>query len=51
MRALAAGSYKGFYGFEWEKQWHPDIAEPEVAFPHYAQVMSKWLAEAGVAAR
>ena len=51
VRALAGGGYQGFYGFEWEKQWHPDIAEPEVAFPHYAQVMSKWLAEAGVAPR
>jgi sugar phosphate isomerase/epimerase len=49
--ALAAGGYKGYYGFEWEKQWHPDIAEPEVAFPQYAEVVSKWLSEAGVAAR
>ena len=49
VQALAAGGYKGYYGFEWEKQWHPDIAEPEVAFPQYAQVMAKWLAEAGVA--
>ena len=39
--ALAAGGYKGYYGFEWEKQWHPDIAEPEVAFPHYAEVMTQ----------
>jgi sugar phosphate isomerase/epimerase len=51
VRALAAGGYPGFYGFEWEKQWHPDIAEPEVAFPQYAEVMRTWLAEAGVRPR
>jgi sugar phosphate isomerase/epimerase len=51
VRALAAGGYSGFYGFEWEKQWHPDIAEPEVAFPQYAEVMRTWLAEAGVRAK
>ena len=39
--ALAAGGYKGYYGFEWEKQWHPDIAEPEVAFPQYAEVVTQ----------
>ncbi len=51
VRALAAGGYKGYYGFEWEKQWHPDIAEPDVAFPQYAKIMSQWLAEAGVTPR
>ena len=20
--------YKGYYSFEWEKLWHPEIAEP-----------------------
>jgi len=38
---LHHGGYKGYYGFEWEKMWHPDIAEPEIAMPDYAQVMSK----------
>ena len=45
---LATGGYKGLYGFEWEKVWHPEIEEPEVAFPHYAQLMRQWLADAGV---
>ncbi|MEJ7589531.1 MAG: sugar phosphate isomerase/epimerase family protein [Ferruginibacter sp.] len=31
--------YKGFYSFEWEKLWHPEIAEPEVALSDYANVM------------
>jgi sugar phosphate isomerase/epimerase len=47
---LAANGYKGYYCFEWEKKWHPEIDPPEVAFPHYARTMSAWLAEAGVKA-
>ena len=30
---LAKAGYRGYYGFEWEKAWHPEIEEPEVAFP------------------
>ena len=48
VRVLAKGGYAGFYSFEWEKGWHPEIEEPEVAFPHYAKVMSGWLDELGV---
>lgn len=50
VKALAAGGYKGFYCFEWEKRWHPEIEEPEIAFPHYAKVMREYLTEAGVKA-
>jgi len=50
VRVLASGGYKGYYCFEWEKKWHPDIEEPEVAFPHYAKVMTEYLTEAGVKA-
>jgi sugar phosphate isomerase/epimerase len=38
---LEKNNYKGYYSFEWEKMWHPEIAEPEVAIPHYAQAMKK----------
>ena len=48
VRVLATSGYKGFYCFEWEKKWHPEIEEPEVAFPHYAKTMRDYLAEAGV---
>jgi sugar phosphate isomerase/epimerase len=48
VRVLATGGYKGFYCFEWEKKWHPEIEEPEIAFPHYAKTMREYLAEAGV---
>ena len=47
---LARGGYRGLYGFEWEKRWHPSLADPEIAFPQYAEVMRRYLSEAGVAA-
>jgi sugar phosphate isomerase/epimerase len=50
VRVLASNGYKGYYCFEWEKRWHPDIDEPEVAFPHYAKTMTGYLADAGVTA-
>jgi sugar phosphate isomerase/epimerase len=40
---LAERGYDGFVSFEWEKRWHPEIEEPEVAFPHYAKVMGEYL--------
>ena len=33
---LAAVGYDGWYTFEWEKRWHPEIEEPEVAVPAFA---------------
>jgi len=48
VRVLASHDYKGFYCFEWEKRWHPDIDDPEVSFPHYAKKMGEYLAEYGV---
>lgn len=50
VKVLAAGGYKGYYSFEWEKRWHPEIEDPEIAFPHYAKVMREYLTEAGVKA-
>lgn len=50
VKVLAASGYKGYYCFEWEKKWHPEIEEPEIAFPHYAKVMREYLAEAGIKA-
>jgi sugar phosphate isomerase/epimerase len=38
---LRKGGYKGYYSFEWEKLWHPEIAEPEVAIAQYAQKMKE----------
>jgi sugar phosphate isomerase/epimerase len=39
--ALANGGYKGYYSFEWEKLWHPEIAAPEVAIADYPVAMKR----------
>lgn len=38
---LRRGKYKGYYSFEWEKLWHPEIDEPEIAIAYYAKVMKE----------
>ncbi len=37
LHALKNGPYTGFYSFEWEKLWHPEIQEPEIAIPHFSK--------------
>jgi len=44
--ALQKIGYKGFYCFEWEKVWHPDLTDPEIAIADYARVMTGYLREA-----
>jgi len=46
IEALRSIGYKGFYCFEWEKLWHPDIADPEIAIADYAQVVGQCLGDA-----
>jgi glucosamine-6-phosphate deaminase len=41
--ALVARGYQGFVSFEWEKRWHPEIEEPEVALPHFIRYVSQRL--------
>lgn len=48
VKVLVEGGYRGYYSFEWEKAWHPEIEEPEVAIPHFARVMREYLTEAGL---
>lgn len=42
LHALKQGNYSGYYSFEWEKLWHPELGEPEIAIPHFAQNFSKF---------
>jgi sugar phosphate isomerase/epimerase len=39
VQILLKKQYAGFVSFEWEKRWHPEIPEPEVALPHFI----KWI--------
>lgn len=41
--ALIKDNYSGYYSFEWEKMWHPGIAEPEVALAHFPEAMQRHL--------
>lgn len=43
--ALRKGGYKGYYSFEWEKLWHPEIEEPEVALAEYSAKMKSYLSK------
>jgi sugar phosphate isomerase/epimerase len=46
IEVLARNNYPGYYNFEWEKRWHPEIEEPEVAFAQFAEVASGYFREA-----
>ena len=41
---LYKNNYKGYYSFEWEKLWHPEIAEPEIAFAGFSDKMREHFA-------
>ncbi len=47
IEALLRFGYQGVYSFEWEKRWHPEIPEPEVAFAQFATVAGEYLRTAG----
>ena len=34
---LRKNGYAGYVTFEWEKRWHPELEEPEAAFPAFIQ--------------
>jgi sugar phosphate isomerase/epimerase len=46
IEALRSIGYKGFYCFEWEKLWHPDIEDPETAIADYSRVVGQCLGNA-----
>jgi len=37
--ALKRRSFAGWISFEWEKKWHPEIDEPELALPEFLSAM------------
>jgi sugar phosphate isomerase/epimerase len=39
VNALRDLKYDGYVSFEWEKYWHPEIEEPEVALPDFVMAM------------
>jgi sugar phosphate isomerase/epimerase len=40
---LVAGGYPHWISVEWEKRWHPEIEEPEIALPQHLNLLTKWM--------
>jgi len=40
---LASGGYRHWISVEWEKRWHPEIEEPEVALPQHLALLNEWM--------
>jgi len=38
---LANAGYQGWLTYEWEKRWHPELPEPEEAFPIFVAEMKR----------
>ena len=38
---LSATNYDGYVSLEWEKKWHPELDEPETAFPEFIEIVKK----------
>lgn len=36
---LARDNFSGYFSFEWEKMWHPEIPAPEIALADYPKAM------------
>jgi sugar phosphate isomerase/epimerase len=37
---LLSDGYNGYFSFEWEKKWHPDLPGAEIAFPEFVRFMN-----------
>jgi sugar phosphate isomerase/epimerase len=46
LHAIQASGYDGWYCVEWEKKWHPEILDPEIALPQHAEVLRRMLPDA-----
>lgn len=42
---LYAGGYHGWITFEWEKYWHPEIEEPEIAVPQFMNAITTMMTD------
>ena len=43
VQALRKINYEGYYCFEWEKVWHPELLDASIAIPDYMKVLSGYL--------
>jgi len=45
INVLQRGGYEGWLVVEWEKGWHPEPEDPDVALPHEIAVLRDWPGE------
>lgn len=45
LQVLRTHGYEGFVSLEWEKRWHPELPEPEVAFPQFRSKLEELLGQ------
>jgi hypothetical protein len=43
LATLAANGWSGWVTVEWEKKWHPELADPEAAFPQHMRVLRQYV--------
>jgi len=43
---LYKNNYPGYYSFEWEKLWHPEIIDPQIALADYPMAIKKHFGQA-----
>jgi sugar phosphate isomerase/epimerase len=43
LELLVSAGYRGWISVEWEKRWHPEIAEPQIALPQHLRVLADWM--------
>lgn len=43
LRLLLERGYDAYISVEWEKKWHLELAEPEVAFPRHIELLQAYL--------
>jgi fatty-acyl-CoA synthase len=42
LSVLRRAGYTGWISVEWEKYWHPELDEPEIALPQHAKLLREW---------
>lgn len=41
--ALRSINYEGYVSLEWVKRWAPDLTDPGIVFPHFADYMNRYM--------
>lgn len=40
VQTMIADGYDGYFSLEWEKKWHPELPEPDIAFRDFIRIMT-----------